>query len=333
MTLDQLSGPGIIAFSDPAGAKAALSVAALLLHSQRTETCSLFSNRHYSFFSDWSEPVTVVPVAAALPWPQSTPRWVFTGTSHPDSSAGFELDVIAEARLQGVPTVSFIDHYSNYLLRFRRHGAIILPDFIWVLDEKARSEAIADGLPAQRLVIQANPYLDYIRTLWSPRLHRADILEIIHPHDNHAFRNLWLYAPDPISLRNSGEWAFDEVAALHDLIDILKDASHTLLLVRPHPLQHLEKLESLIRAYRPERGNLVTIRSDLPGLDTASAADCIIGFHSNFLLEAAALKRPVIRYFPASPERDAFKHLNIGTLVHNANSLRSRLLQPITDIR
>jgi hypothetical protein len=328
MTLNDLTGPGVAVFSDPAGAKAALSVASLVDHREgRSAVCRLFSNRAYPFFEEWNHPVAILSTADDLPWKETRPQWVFTGTSHPDSSAGFEIEVIRHAKRHGIPTVSFIDHYTNYRRRFEKAGELILPDCIWVLDEKARAEAGADGLPAHLLRIQSNPYLEYIRLLWKPCVTRRHILESLALPRTDLPTALWLYAPDPISFRSIGQWGFDETTVLLDLLKALEETRDTVLWLRPHPLQPLDKLLPIIEAHRSTRGNTVVCNARFPGLDMAYAADCIVGFHSNFLLEAVALGRPVLRYFPSTPERDAFSHLNLGTVIRDPFTLRRRLVQ------
>jgi CDP-glycerol glycerophosphotransferase (TagB/SpsB family) len=43
-------------------------------------------------------------------------------------------------------------------------------------------------------------------------------------------------------------------------------------------------------------------------LELIHASDLVVGFYSNLLLEAEALGKQVIRYFPANEEADPLKH-------------------------
>jgi len=71
------------------------------------------------------------------------------------TGAQAEAEALALARRQGVPTVQVIDTWHNYAARFLP-GAM-LPDRIAVIDLRARAEATAEGLPADRLAPVGHP--------------------------------------------------------------------------------------------------------------------------------------------------------------------------------
>ncbi len=78
------------------------------------------------------------------------------------SAGGWEMEhgVIAYAREQGIPTAQYVDIWYGYRRRLLEGPNGILPDSIMVIDELARGEAIAEGLPRERLVLCGHP-------LWS----------------------------------------------------------------------------------------------------------------------------------------------------------------------
>ena len=54
--------------------------------------------------------------------------WILTGTGW---ESNFERRAIIRARSLGIKSVSFLDHWVNYLERFKEKDEIILPDEIW----------------------------------------------------------------------------------------------------------------------------------------------------------------------------------------------------------
>lgn len=312
---EQLPGDGLIAFSDPAGAKACLALATMLLKDDPDRSIRLFSNRHYPFYADWPVEVTVTDEA-----PDAPADWLFTGTSHPDTSEGYELRAIVAAKRQGVPSWAFIDHWTAPALRFQRDGGPIYPDHVVVLDQLAADKAAAEGIPPDLLLIHPNPYLDYISGHWAPSSSRDELMELIGVGPGHD--RLLLYAPDPVSLRNAdGAWELDEGDVLVDLIGIVGGLPGTALLVKAHPLQPDAAWTRGRAAAEREGVALHFVTAPVDPLELMQAADLIVGMHSNFLLEAAALRRPILRYFPASAERDAIGHLAVGQKVESRDAL------------
>lgn len=319
MTLyDQLIGNGLIAFSDPAGAKAGLSVAKILASISPCSRVKVVSNKSYPFFTDWHLPVEVVDYL-----PETLPEdvnWVFTGTSHPDSSHRFELHFLQLAKNRNIPSWSFIDHWTLMAMRFEDgKGNSILPDHIIVLDEYAKELAIADGLPAEKLELHKNPYLDYIENHWEPKQTNIEFRKRLNLDTDLP---IVLYAPDPLTLRGEDViYGYDEGQVLSELLEIASTIPCQVL-VKAHPLQPMDVLQSVIR--NNPQINVTLISSQIDNLDLMANSDVIIGFFSNFLIEAAALGKSIIRYFPETSP-DLIGHLKIGVRVFG----RKELLQQI----
>lgn len=315
----QLEGRGLLAFSDPAGAKTCLGLAAILKAQNPTADLTLVSNKSYDFYAQWTTPVWVAREAPA----EFEADWVFTGTSNPIFSRGFELEVIRTAKVLGIPTRSFIDHWTGYALRFEVAGERIYPDRIIVVDEHAREGAIADGIPPQLLRVHRNPYLEFISRFWTPSLTREDIA--CRTGIANVASGILLYAPDPVSLHREDGWSFDEGDILVDLISALEGRRDVSLLVKPHPLQPAAEWEPGIRLAEQMSVSLTFADDKTDTLELINAADLIVGIQSNFLVEADALGKSIIRYFPGSPELDAIGHLRIGIKVETLGVLRNAI--------
>jgi hypothetical protein len=318
---------GHVAFfhSDAAGAKACLALAFLVRQRDPAARVSLFSNRRYPFEAEWPFPVDHRDQvdAACL----AGTDLVFTGTSHPDSSGGFELGALELARAQGLPSRAFVDHWVRLRKRFERGERLVLPDRVLLLDEHALSIALAEGLPRERLELFASPYLYYLRRHWRPTRSRAEVLGAFGLTGR---EKVVLFAPDPISLYDQGAGrGFTEVTAARDLIEALGERlrGDVRLVVSRHPLQPAGPFDEVLGGVP----GVVMLPAGVSGPALAHASDLVVGFHSNFLLEADALGKQVVRYCPGDPALDPLAHLGFGIKVGSPAALKTvfeRLLAP-----
>lgn len=68
-----------------------------------------------------------------------------------------ETHALRAARRAGVPAIQFVDAWYGFRMRFVRGDALEMADRVMVIDEACRTAAIADGLPAERLVCVGHP--------------------------------------------------------------------------------------------------------------------------------------------------------------------------------
>ena len=87
---------------------------------------------------------------------------VLTGTS---SESMLEIEFIARARVNGIRTISLLDHWVNYVERFTREGSVFLPDEIWVTDEIAHKIAKVRTRLAHRVDSRLRKLLHQFRVL------------------------------------------------------------------------------------------------------------------------------------------------------------------------
>lgn len=311
--------------SDPAGTRACLALASLLRERSPDATPRVFGNRGYDFEREF--PVALVrlsrqPEAGDL----TGAPLLFCGTSHPASSQRFELAAIAVAARSGITSAAFVDHWTNFRLRFESEtGALVLPDQIWVMDAHAAALAQAEGLPRDRLRVTGSPTLTFLSRAWrSPRT-SAEI-RVACGLAATDLGPVLLYAPDPISLRSATAGGFDEISAARHLAAAVKMARpDATVALRLHPLQPQEQLPAIAGAFADRGVRSVFPPPALSGPELCSIADVVIGFYSNFLLEARALGCSVIRYLPGQPEADPLHHLVFGQKVTDPAGLAAAL--------
>ena len=312
----QLPGKHIaFVFSDAAGANACIALAKICEAEEKVPTL-LFSNKKYSEAEDRLTVSDSVPSFRSL-----RIDCVFTGTSHPSSSNHFEVNCIKKAVREKIYTISFIDHWTNFKLRFDGLEKSEYPDEIWIVDETAKQLAISEGLPEEKLFIRMNPYHYYLKNYWRPQYSNKNYFgELQIPKTGFHI----LFAPDPLSIRNGKKVAgFDEEEALNDLLLIISQLNSGIrLILKCHPLQPVDKLLELIK--RNNNPNCVLI-TEADTLELINASDIVVGFYSNLLLEAEALKKKVIRYFPGKPEADLLKDRKSLKRIQDKNELMQEI--------
>jgi hypothetical protein len=314
----QLPGSKIaMAFSDPAGTNSCIALFEMY-RLQNKPLPQLFSNRFY--FSSQYQPFVI---AEATDFKQKKFDCLFTGTSHPESSDKFEVQCIKRAKASSVYVISFIDHWTNFKLRFEGLLKEEMPDEIWVVDEKAKQLAIEEGIDRNKIRIKGNPYHFYLQKYWHPEFTAKKYLEKsgIPP----SFFYI-VFAPDPLSLRNQNhQTGFTEAEALESILKILqRNQCQACLIIKLHPLQPTEILSAVLSKY--ENVNYVLLKQ-ANNCELISASDLVIGFYSNFLLEAKALGKPVIRFFPGNIDADLLKYSEaIESPCRTETELESKIL-------
>jgi len=80
------------------------------------------------------------------------------------ASGNIELEhlFILEAKKKSIPTASFIDVWTNYLLRFKYKEKFIFPDHILAIDNRCKDEMIKERIPQNLIKIIGQPYLESI---------------------------------------------------------------------------------------------------------------------------------------------------------------------------
>lgn len=78
------------------------------------------------------------------------------------AGAPVEQALIREARRRGIPSVQFIDTWYGYRRRLTDGDDLLLPDRVLVIDERAKFEALDEGLPSALVSTAGHPGWEHI---------------------------------------------------------------------------------------------------------------------------------------------------------------------------
>ena len=228
---------------------------------------------------------------------------VLTGTSH--NGLDWEKLFISSSHSAGVPSISVLDFWSNYALRFGDDcgGLTYIPDMIAVMDERARDEMIAGGFSGKNIVVTGQPAFDALaecRRQFSAARRSATRAALGLTADD----LLVVFVSQPLR-RLSGECnddprflGFDEESVLSSVITSLGTTSGKTdrcitLLIRPHPRDRT--------AWSRDDGApgvKVLVSTSGDGRDDVMASDLVVGMNSILLVEACYLGGIVLSVQP-----------------------------------
>jgi len=304
----KLKGKGLFVFSDPGGAKAVLSAAKHL--TQSLTEFLVISNREYNFFEDFGIQVKLVDSETiderAINF---EPDFLFLGTSYTSKIELFYTDFFNQ---KNVPTYAFIDHWMGMKNRFMLESQMILPTSILVIDAVATKNAHSEGLPLNKLIEIGNPYYDFLLG-WKSSISRNDFFLSIGITD--SMKKNILFAPEPLSNINGIEdFGFDEFQIAQLLSESLDKYADTFnLIIKTHPNQRN------VEQFNSDNSNIYIVQNDVDNRDIIFHCDLIIGFYSNFLIEANIFNKKIIRY--VGTIQDPISFLNIGEICHDTIGL------------
>jgi len=306
----------VFVFSDAAGANACLAQAFIL---QKENNCEItcFSNKQNFHEAQW--PFLVQLKEKITESDLQNADVLFTGTSHPESSSHFELKAIQLAKSKYLNTIAYVDHWTNISLRFEWNGEMVYPNEVWLPDQMAQTMAIKEGVPEKIIQIRKNPYLAYLASHWKS----------VYPEKGYAkklllpsSKKIIVIAPDPISLRTKDfDPGFTEVSALTALLESIQKSGmqdRVAVVIKAHPLQPVEVLLPALNHFI-SLGLTLKVLTESNNPELINIADLVIGFYSNFLLEAREMNKSVVRYFPGNSELDPLKHLVDLPSISNAS--------------
>ena len=224
-------------------------------------------------------------------WKNCKPLAVITGTSLGNS---LDKKIIQWAKTSGLQSISIIDHWSWYRKRFEFRGELVLPDFIFVNDEIAYTDAVDEGLPSKKIIIAGNPVLE---SIYTSNKYKLPDRERLRNQYNLPKKRIIFFISEELASDFNGtddELGYDEFIAINQIISLLKPSDH--LVIKLHPEEVNEKYQKL------KNEQLSIIKNiDIYSLNTL--ADIVIGMASMLLLELAMLRNDIISFRPNAKKK------------------------------
>lgn len=203
---------------------------------------------------------------------------------------------------RGVPAVAVVDQWQYYGLRFSGPAPAeyvkYVPDWIAVMDDHARRETIAAGVPADRVVVTGQPAFDPLIGL------RAAATE----SDRQAFRarlgvpndaRLICFVAEALSDHFGDQLGYTEHSVLESVLDLCDEIVTTTgpalhVAVKLHPANRPDAFNWVRR--RPTAGALSYSFhwTEQPPRPLVLASDIVIGMSSVLLVESILLGRPTM---------------------------------------
>lgn len=232
------------------------------------------------------------------------PSYLLTSTSHNEKN--WEKLFIASAKSLNINSLAILDFWSNYALRFSNPvGQLIyLPDTIAVMDERAKAEMIAEGIPPQSILVTGQPAFDSL-TDCRQKFSSAKRQLIRQSLGLKKEGLLIVFASQPLSQLYGKQYlGYDEHSVLEEVISSLEKISKKFhkeiaLLIRPHPR---ESMSDYIKYHSDVIKIIVSAKGN--NLEYVMAADLLLGMTTVLLVEACYLQCMVLSLQPGLKQPD-----------------------------
>ena len=227
---------------------------------------------------------------------------VLTGTTADDYTDRY---LWQGAKELGIKSIAVLDQWMNYRTRFElgepnkssKSSKLVLPDYICVMDDLAKSEMIKEGIPSKHIVITGQPYFETVKN-------RIESLSVV---DISKFKDKYQIDKDDIDLVFASEeiestygkdyYGYTEKTVLKDLITSLKTICKSTnkkiyLSIKLHPRNQPNEFE-IYRKLSDSNLHIIITKEESRQI-VISSADLVIGMTSMFLLEAIVANKPIL---------------------------------------
>ncbi len=237
-----------------------------------------------------------------------SPDIVLTGTSGQEGNANdiIEHTMTLAARDWNIKSVAVLDYWANYSKRFsdERTGnkLDVLPDKIAIMDKIARDDMLAEGFPAEKLVITGNPNFDILPA--KAQAFTQEMRDQVRQAIGLPCQTLFFFAAGVLSrfAQKIGFWDMDVLKVIANALPNLPGVG---IAMRLHPRTPTED-KSQIEKFIADLAGKVKLVEDVNSLTLALAADLTIVQDSTVGIEAIYMGRPCISLQPELKVPDSF---------------------------
>jgi len=202
-----------------------------------------------------------------------------------------EREFVKEAKLSGIPSFAFLDHWSSYRERFgypdeswRRN----LPNYVIVSDEKA--EQLAKQFALAEVLRINNFYLrNQVERIFEEEVTSCDnLLFLSEPTDQVALN----------TYKDKNYWGFTQYSALEEILSNFEKFECRGLHIRLHPSEKHHEYDKVLKKF-PHIKSQIYPAAFYPLEKDLLRSKMIIGFDTMALYTAALLHRPVLSFLPS----------------------------------
>lgn len=269
-------------------AGAAEVVAAWVKRNRRPDDGFLLDGPAVSVFRRTLGPVDILD-RSSLDASIAAAAFVLTGTGY---SSDLEISAVASARLHHVRVASYLDHWTNYPVRFLCHGEQVLPDEVWAGDHHALALA-RRTFPHADVKLVPNQYFEDMK---------EQIGAVARPPAQDRATHV-LFVAEPTSVAAQKEhgdpryWGYTEFDALDGYLSYLRDTGNNIeVLLRPHPAEPPGKYSAVIEKHRS--AIQITESTGRTLVEDCAWADWVVGCQSMAMVIALHAGKRVFSCIP-----------------------------------
>lgn len=236
------------------------------------------------------------------------PVCIVTGTSANDFT---EKYLWQAAQRFSIPSLAILDQWINYGIRFSPYGIMqadlyeldkqhpYLPDAVGVMDDFAKVEMAAEGIPESRIVVTGQPYFETVRKQYGQK-GKADLALLQERLGIRTEEWVLLFVSEPleISYGSSEYLGYSEKTILRSVVDTLQALDSMFyrplcLLVKIHPRENAQDVQAAFDSLQFKNIRVVLDFRTNP-LEALALSDAVVGMSSMLLLEAALVGKPIL---------------------------------------
>jgi hypothetical protein len=234
------------------------------------------------------------------------------------------------AKKSGIRVVAVLDWWWCYKERFERvmpDGRVVQsrPDFVCALDEMTKKGLIQAGFSPEQIEVTGAPNLEWSQKKIQYHEHQRDVIRAslgVRSRQRCAvfFSEPYIKAADGLPWGGLGGYYNDDEEPIYgytphnmlwevaSALAELAKGEKVVLVVKPHPMEHIASLCSVIEQLKEQFDLEIVLSSEADPARLCVAGDFFFGMVSIVLLEAALTGKPVLSVqigLDASQQEDA----------------------------
>lgn len=195
------------------------------------------------------------------------------------------INAINYGKKNNIKTISFLDHYVNYIFRFKYKKKLVLPDEIWTFDNISFSMA-KDFFKTTKIKNKKNYYLEFLKKNF-----------VIYKKNFFLKKNYLsiLFASEPSLISNK----LNKQIASNIFNYLITHNKKIKLILRLHPSEKKSSLFSFLSNHLKDNKDItVVLDKNISIFNSIYKSDIVIGGETYAMVLALKLKKKVYTFLP-----------------------------------